>query len=93
MKWILIYLAVLNGIAFALYGIDKRKAIRHRYRISESMLIWAAVLGGSAGAFLGMMVFHHKTKKRKFRYGIPVIMAVQAALGVYISWKGIGFPG
>lgn len=84
MKWILIYPAIINIIAFTVYGIDKRKAIRHHYRIPESTLILLALAGGTAGAWLGMQMFRHKTKKPKFRYGIPVIFVVQVLIIVFL---------
>ena len=62
-----VYLIVLNIVAFAAYGIDKYKAKNNKWRISESFLILLAVLGGSLGAFIGMLVWHHKTLKAKFR--------------------------
>ncbi len=74
------YLLIINIITFIIYGIDKYKSIKHKYRISENTLIILAILGGSLGAFLGMIVFHHKTKKKKFVILIPIIML----LWVYI---------
>lgn len=73
------YLLVINIITFIIYGIDKYKSIKHKYRISENTLIILAILGGSLGAFFGMVIFHHKTKKKKFII-IPVILL----LWVYI---------
>lgn len=77
------YLLIINIITFIIYGIDKYKSIKHKYRISEATLIILAILGGSLGAFFGMIVFHHKTKKKKFTILIPVIML----LWVYILIK------
>ena len=74
------YLIIINIITFILYGIDKYKSIKHKYRISESTLIILAILGGSLGAFFGMIIFHHKTKKKKFIILIPIILL----LWVYI---------
>ena len=59
------YLLIINIITFIIYGIDKYKSIKHKYRISESTLIILPILGGALGAFLGMIIFHHKTKKKK----------------------------
>ncbi len=89
MEWIIIYsviiyLIIINIVAFAVYGADKKRAEMHRFRISESCLIWLAVLGGSVGALEGMKVFHHKTRHRKFAIGIPVILFIQMALAVVI---------
>jgi len=69
------YLITINIITFIIYGIDKYKSIKHKYRISENTLIILALLGGPFGAFLGMISFHHKTKKKKFII-IPIIMLI-----------------
>lgn len=79
---IVIYLAAVNIITFIMFGADKARAAKGRWRISESALILAALLGGSIGALAGMRIFHHKTKHRKFTIGIPVILALQIILMV-----------
>lgn len=79
---IVIYLAAINVITFIMFGADKARAAKGRWRISESALILAALLGGSTGALAGMRIFHHKTKHRKFTIGIPVILALQIILMV-----------
>ena len=85
MNWILIiYLIAVNIIAFAMYGADKSKAKKGRWRISEKALIVIAVIGGSIGALLGMYVFRHKTKHGAFRYGIPLILAAQIVLAFFL---------
>ena len=80
MKSLLIYLAVINVVTFFMYGIDKIKAKRNKWRIRETALLGLAVLGGSVGAWIGMMVWRHKTMHKKFRYGIPLILIAQIAL-------------
>ena len=75
-----IYLAAVNLAAFALYGIDKYKARRGLWRIPEVVLLFAAAAGGSAGALLGMHVFHHKTKKPRFFIGVPVILLLHLVI-------------
>ena len=77
---VLIYLAVINVVAFFMYGIDKWKAKRSKWRVPEATLLGLAVLGGSIGAWLGMKVWHHKTLHKKFRYGVPLILIAQIAL-------------
>lgn len=79
LNWTAFYLILVNIIAFAAFGIDKRKAVKHKYRISEATLLGLALIGGSAGALAGMYLFHHKTKKLLFR-AIPMLLAVQIAL-------------
>jgi len=76
----LIYLAVINVVTFFMYGIDKWKAKKSKWRIRETALLGLAVLGGSIGAWLGMKAWHHKTLHRKFRYGVPLILVVQITL-------------
>ena len=83
----ILYLAAINVITFFLYGIDKFKAQRARWRVPESVLLGLEVVGGSIGAWLGMTVWHHKTLHKKFRYGIPLILAMQIALLVLVSCK------
>ena len=76
------YLFVVNLISFILYGIDKYKAKKIIWRISEATLLTMAVIGGSVGAWAGMRIWHHKTMHRKFKYGIPLIIILQVALVV-----------
>ena len=80
---ILIYLAVINVVTFFMYGIDKWKAKKSKWRIRETALLGLAVLGGSIGAWLGMKVWHHKTQHKKFRYGVPAIIIIQLAVITY----------
>ena len=76
---ILIYLVAINIVAFFLYGIDKWKAKRNKWRVTEARLLWIAVAGGSIGALLGMKIWHHKTQHAKFRFGLPAILVLQIA--------------
>ena len=84
LKHIIIYLIVINVATFITYGIDKYKARRAMWRVREASLLILAVLGGSAGAWLGMKVWHHKTQHLKFKYGVPFILCAQIALALYI---------
>ena len=77
------YLVAINLVAFFMYGIDKWKARRSKWRISEAMLLVLAVVGGSIGAWLGMKTWHHKTLHKKFRFGVPLILTVQILLLIY----------
>ena len=86
------YLLALNAVAFIVYGIDKYKAKKAKWRISEATLLLLAVVGGSIGAWMGMKVWHHKTMHEKFKYGIPAILLIQIALMAYLHmnlWKQI----
>ena len=78
------YLFAINIVSFFLYGIDKYKAKKNKWRISEATLLMIAVIGGSIGAWVGMRLWHHKTMHKKFKYGIPVIMNMQVCLVVYL---------
>lgn len=77
------HLLVINAVTFIVYGIDKYKAKKAKWRIPEATLLLLAVLGGSIGAWMGMKVWHHKTKHKKFKYGIPAILLIQIALMAY----------
>lgn len=76
----IIYLLAVNLVGFALMGIDKRKAIKHVWRVPGAALFWSAILGGSIGAWLGMYTFRHKTKHLRFVVGIPLIFVLQIGI-------------
>ena len=84
MNIILGYLLAVNIATFFLYGIDKYKAKKGQWRISEVALLTMAAIGGSIGVWIGMRIWHHKTMHKKFKYGIPVIIIMQVALAVYL---------
>jgi len=87
--WMLaaLYLAIVNLVAFILMGVDKRRAKKYRWRISEGTLFLFPVLGGSLGGILGMKLFHHKTKHWYFRFGFPALLLIQLAVGGWLVWK------
>jgi len=85
---LLIYAVCISLTAFLMMGIDKRKARLHQWRIPERMLFLPAILGGSPGAILGMLVFHHKTKHPKFVIGMPLILAAEGALLLWLMREG-----
>lgn len=76
---------LLNGVSFSLYGADKRKAVKGRYRISEPALIAAGLLG-PFGALAGMKAFRHKTRKAKFK-AVYLFAAAHLVLAAFIAWK------
>ena len=76
------YLVIINAAALVMMAEDKRRAKRHQWRVPEAALFGAALLGGSAGAWAGMYLFHHKTKHWYFVVGMPLILAAQLAAGV-----------
>lgn len=77
-------LTVVNAVAFIVYGIDKYRARNGKWRIPEATLLMLAVVGGSVGAWLGMKVWHHKTRHRKFRYGVPAILLLQIVVATLL---------
>ena len=84
MEEIICYILAVNIVTFLLYGIDKYKAKKGKWRISEATLLTMAAIGGSIGAWACMRLWHHKTMHKKFKYGIPVIIILQVALAVYL---------
>ena len=82
------WLAAVNVLAFVLFGLDKWFAVRGMWRISERTLFTVALLGGTAGALLGMSAFCHKTRHKTFTLGMPAILLLQSALGIWL-WKAL----
>lgn len=85
------YLIAVNLLGIALMGIDKQKAKKRKWRIPERTLFLCALLGGSAGAWAGMYLFRHKTRHWYFVVGMPLVLAVQIAVAVWLSNGGAGF--
>ena len=83
MNALICYIVVINLVSFMMFGIDKYKARRGQWRISEATLLAVAAIGGSIGAWMGMKVWHHKTLHSKFRYGEPIMLLVHIALMAY----------
>ena len=80
----LVYLIGINLAGFIIMGVDKKRAIRGAWRISEASLFFTALLGGSLGCILGMQHFRHKTKHWYFKYGMPAILVAQVLLFVLL---------
>lgn len=72
-----LYLLAVNLAAFAMMGLDKGRARRGQWRIPEKRLFLPVLLGGGLGGVLGMRLFHHKTRHWYFRYGFPLLLAIQ----------------
>ncbi len=79
-----VYLMAINIISFCLFGWDKLQARRNRWRVSERSLFLSVLLGGGVGAIAGMKVWRHKTRKGAFKFGIPIIVILQAAAALYM---------
>ena len=75
-------------IAFVLYGIDKRRAINKKPRISERSLHLLSLLGGWPGAHLATRLFRHKTLKVSFRFVFWMTVAVHLMIIAYGIWSG-----
>ena len=86
-KLLLYWFLVANAVAFVLCGADKFFAKRGWRRIRERTLLGIAALGGSVGMLTGMNLFRHKTLKPAFRFGVPVILALQLAGAALLLWK------
>lgn len=73
---IIIYLIIINIISFLLFGIDKRRAKRKLWRVSEKVLLATSLLGGATGALIAMVIFKHKLSKKSFYIGVPVLIVL-----------------
>ena len=89
LKILCVWLIFWSLAAFIAMGADKRRARQGLWRVPEKTLFLLAALGGAPGAFLGMHLFHHKTKHWYFQFGIPAIMIVQIAAVYWLSQKGV----
>ena len=83
-RLILLYLFIVNAIAFILMLADKRMAQKNLWRIPEATLLLSAAIGGSIGSLAGMYTFRHKTKHLKFTLGVPAILIAQIAAVIYL---------
>lgn len=88
MKYSIVYLIIINLIAFFAYGIDKIKAKKGRWRTPESVLLLLAFMGGAAGALAGMLLFRHKTQHKKFTILVPLMLVVWCV--VIVLWLRYG---
>ena len=88
---ILVYLIVINFISFTAMGVDKARARKRLWRIPESTLFVLALIGGSIGSIAGMHLFHHKTRHRRFLYGLPAILILQILIVIMLATSPIEF--
>ena len=82
--YFLSYLVIINIFSLAIFGIDKKKAERKKWRISEAFLLGVSILGGSIGSLIGMVIFKHKLSKKKFYIGIPCILIINKIINIWI---------
>lgn len=87
MESIFIWMIGINALSFFLFGLDKYRAKKKRWRIPEITLFALSLLGGSLGSFLGMQFFRHKTKKLKFQIGIPLCFLLNVLIICFLHWK------
>ena len=86
-QFMIAYLCIINIIGFAIMGVDKKRAIRGAWRISEASLFFTALIGGALGTTLGMEYYRHKTKHRYFKLGMPAILLCQVVvLGILAKY-------
>ena len=83
MKWLWAWLGALNLLNFCLMGFDKRRAKNGGWRVRESSFFIVALFGGAVGGWLGMYVFHHKTKHWYFKYGMPLLILLYILAAAY----------
>jgi len=83
-----IWLLFVNLLGFILFGFDKLRAVRRKWRVPEAVLLLAALVGGSPGCIAGMLLFRHKTRHTQFRLGLPLILVTHLLLAVYLLKKG-----
>ena len=86
-EYLVYYLIGINFITYLLFGIDKAKATKKKWRIPEKYLFLSTFLGGSIGAIIGMKQFHHKTQKSEFKSVIFIIILVQLAIISFLGWQ------
>ena len=81
---LIIYLVLINLMSFIMFGIDKYKAKKRKWRIPEMSLLMGSALGGALGGFIGMKLFRHKTKHIRFTVLIPLFLVLWTALTVWL---------
>lgn len=86
--YLIIYIGVINFIAFFAMFIDKTNAIKHKWRISERTLLLMGLLGGNFGIISGMIIMKHKLSKARFRIGMPLVGTLYYFILVYVAFKG-----
>lgn len=89
MNWFWPAFGLYNGLVFLVYALDKWKARRGRWRTPEATLLWLAAVGGGLGATLAIFLIRHKSRKPLFAFGVPLMLAAQAALYFWV----VGLPG
>ncbi len=89
MKYLYAYLIFINVLSFLLFAIDKHKAIKKKWRIRESVLLFAGFIGGALGGIIAMYTVRHKTQTLKFVICMPLFLILHIALIGFCIYKGI----
>ncbi len=84
LKLALTYLILINVVTFCVYALDKQRARKGKWRVSEATLVMLAIIGGSLGALLAMFICRHKTRHTRFIVGIPAILLAQLAIAFFM---------
>lgn len=84
MKYVAIYLCIINALSLLLMLIDKVKAKKNRWRIPERTLLSVCAIGGSLGGIIGMYLFRHKTRHPKFYISLPLMLILHSILLAYL---------
>ncbi|MBP3324223.1 MAG: DUF1294 domain-containing protein [Clostridia bacterium] len=82
-EFIILYLVFINVLSFVIFAVDKNRAKKNLWRISEAMLLFLAFIGGALGAFLSMLIFRHKTQKLKFTLLVPLFLIIHIFLAFF----------
>lgn len=86
MKYLIFFLIGMSLVLFVVMGVDKFRAQRHKWRITERTLLLLAAVGGALGGCLGMLLFRHKTRHTLFRWSFPLLLVLEIVI-VTIVWK------
>ncbi len=86
MRYLLIYLLIINILAILVMGLDKRRARNQAWRIPEKILFFLSIIGGSLGSVAGMYLFHHKTRHWYFVIGMPLILVAHIVLAILVYY-------
>lgn len=83
----IIYLILINILTLIMMGFDKRQATFIKQRIPEKTILFLCLLFGSFGVYFGVILFRHKTKKKRFVYGLPPLMLLQSVVIIYYVFQ------
>ena len=81
---LIIYILAVSLLTWAMFGIDKWKAVHGKWRIRESTLLGLSLIGGAAGGLAAMYLFRHKIRKMRFRVGVPLMFFAQMVLLLWL---------